>query len=239
MQTLNANWFIEVPIDFEHKQYQLLAYLQQINAHFNKTQLYPNLNDLIFHYNNLKKFKSDKTTLESNFPVRLSNVDIAAVRITYEKIVNDDTMMQEIEQIIGYAVGKIKPAIKEGQEIHDFVESHLAIMEIGVRPLYPFHGYLLLRNGDEKGTHVYEYQVTLFESHQEKYRGIHTTYVTRYEKHFVYNTPEAIRKDLIHTRREVPNPAVYQVESDITFPVENTLLPLAKKTLVRTLSALN
>nr|WP_079715398.1 hypothetical protein [Parapedobacter luteus] len=239
MRTLNANWFIEVPIDFEHKQYQLLAYLQQINAHFNKTRLYPNLNDLIFHYNNLKKFKQDKTTLEAGFPVRLSSIDMAAVKITYEKIVNDDTMMQEIGQIISYAASKIKPAIKEGQEIHDFVESHLVISEVGMRPLYPNNGYLLLRNGDEKGIRVYEYQVTLFESQHEKYRGIHTTYLTKYERHFIYNTPEAIRKDLIHTRRELPNPAVYQVESDITFPVENTLLPLAKKTLVKTISALN
>lgn len=239
MQTLNANWFIEVPIDFEHKQYQLLAYLQQINAHFNRTQLYPNLNDLIFHYNNLKKFKNDKTTLESSFPVRLSNIDVQAVKITYERIVNDDAMMQEIGQIITYATRKIKRAIKEGQEIHDFVERHLNISEVGMRPLYPFHGYLLLRNGDDRGVRVYEYQVTLFENQHEKYRGIHTTYITKYERHFVYNTPEAIRKDLIHTRRELPNPAVYQVESDITFPIENTLLPLAKKTLVKTISALN
>ncbi|WP_394332196.1 hypothetical protein [Parapedobacter koreensis] len=230
---------MEVPIDFEHKQYQLLAYLQQINAHFNRTQLYPNLNDLIFHYNNLKKFKQDKTTLETGFPVRLSNMDVAAVKITYEKIVNDDAMMQEIEQIINYAVSRIMPAIKEGREIHDFVSSHLAISEVGMQPLYPYQGYLLLRNGDEKGIRVYEYQVTLFESQHEKYRGIHTTYIAKYERHFVYNTPEAIRKDLIHARRELPNPAVYQVESDITFPVENTLLPLAKKTLVKAISALN
>ncbi len=239
MQTLNANWFVEVPIDFEHKQYQLLAYLQQINAHFNRTQLYPNLNDLIFHYNNLKKFKKDKKMLETSFPVRLSHMDAAAVKLTYEKIVNDDAMMQEIEQIINYATHKIKPAIKEGQEIHDFVERHLSISEVGMRPLYPFHGYLLLRNGDERGVRVYEYQVTLNENQHEKYRGIHTTYITKYERHFIYNTPESIRKDLIQTRRALPNPAVYQVESDITFPVDNTLLPLAKKALVKTISTLN
>ncbi len=239
MQTLNANWFIEAPIDFEHKQYQLLAYLQQINAHFNKTQLYPTLNDLVFHYNNLKKFKDDKKTLETNFPVQLSHVDVLAVSTAYEKIVNDDAMMQEIEQIISFAAGKLKPALQEGQEIHDFVEKHLAIAEVGVRPLYPYHGYMLLRNGTEKQVRVYQYQVTLFESQHEKYRGIHTTYVTDYERHFVYNTPEAIRRDLIHTRKELPNPAVYHIESDMTFPLEHTLLPLAKKTLIRTLSLAN
>lgn len=239
MQMLNANWFIEAPIDFEHKQYQLLAYLQRINAHFNNTRLYPTLNDLVFHYNNLKKFKNDKKTLETSFPVQLSTIDVAAVKITYEKIVNDDGMMREIEQIIAYATSKLKPAIKEGQEIHDFVEQHLSIAEVGMRPLYPFHGYLLLRNGGERRMQVYEYQVTLFENQHEKYRGIHTNYITQYERHFAYNTPEAIRKDLIDSRRELPNPAVYHIESDLTFPLENTLLPLAKKTLIRTLSTVN
>ena len=57
MKSLSVNWFIEGSLDFEYKKYQLLAYLQQINQHFNKTKLYPDLNDLIFHYNNIFAFR--------------------------------------------------------------------------------------------------------------------------------------------------------------------------------------
>lgn len=233
MQSLNVNWFIEKPLDFEHKKYQLLAYLQTIQHHFNQTQVYPNLNDLIYHYNSLQKFKRDKTTLNDAFPVRLSGADVAAVKLAYERIINDDEMMGEIERIINFALNNIQPAIKEGQEIHDFVDSRLQIEEVGVMPLYPYHGYLLLRNGNEKRIGVYEYTVTLFESQHDKYRGVHTSYVRHYDVHFLYSTPEYIRRDLIESRREYPNPAVYQVESDITFPLEHTLLPIAKKKLVR------
>jgi len=233
MPNLNANWFVELPLDFEYKKYQLLAYLKDINRHFHHTRLYPNLNDLIYHYNNLQKFRKDKSTLQDSFPVRLTHADTKAIKLTYKKMVEDDALMQEIERVIHFALSKIDPAVKEGKEIYDFVESRLTIETIGMLPLYPYHGYLLLRNGDEHGTLVYEYQVTLFEGKDEKYRGVHTHYVTKYDSHFMYGTPELIRKDLIHKRREMPNPAVYQVESDITFPVDQTLLPLAKRTLMK------
>lgn len=235
MRSLSVNWFIEGSVDFEHKKYQLLAYLQQINRHFNKTKLYPDLNDLIFHYNNLLKFKENKAALQRAFPERLTNADIEALKLTYEKMVTDDALMHEIEHIISYSIRKIDPAIKEGKEIYDFVESRLKIEAIGVIPLYPYHGYLLLQNGDDRTTNVYEYQVTIFEGKDEKYRGINTTFVTSFERSFIY-TPEAIRKELIHNRREVPNPAVYHVETDITFPLEQTLLPLAKRSLVKHIS---
>jgi hypothetical protein len=238
MHTLNVNWFIEGSVDFERKKYQLLAYLQQINQHFHKTRLYPDLNDLIFHYNNLLKFRENKSALQRAFPERLTHADIEAVKLTYEKMVKDDGLMQEIETIIHFSLNKLNPAIIEGKEIYDFVESRLNIEAIGVMPLYPYQGYLLLRNGEARDTKVYEYQVTIFENKDEKYRGINTTFVTSYERNFIY-TPEAIKNDLIVKRREFPNPAVYHIESDITFPLEQTLLPLAKRSLVKHISTVD
>lgn len=237
MTSLSVNWFIEGSVDFEYKKYLLLAYLQHVNRHFHRTKLYPDLHDLIFHYNNLLKFKEDKSNLQKSFPERLTNADIEAVNLTYEKMVKDDSLMQEIEQIINYSLRKMDPAIKAGKEIYDFVESRLKIETIGVVPLYPFHGYMLLRNGDAKATNVYEFRVTIFEGKDEKYRGINTQFVTNYDRNFIYGTPEAIRKDLIHNRREFPNPAIYHVETDITFPLEQTLLPLAKRSLIKYISS--
>lgn len=236
MKSLSANWFIEGSIDFEHKKYILLSYLQQINQSFHSNALYPDLNDLVFHYNNLIKFKQSKTILQQAFPQRLTRADIEAVKLTYEKMVNDDALMQEIVHIISYALSKMDPALKEGKEIYEFVESHLNIEAIGVVPLLPYRGYMLLHNGDEKGTQVYEYQVTIFESNHEKHRGITTTFLSHYKHSFLF-TPEIIRRDLVFTRRNLlPNPAVYHIESDITFPLEQTLLPLAKRSLVKMIS---
>lgn len=235
MNSLSPNWFIEGSVDFEHKKYLILSYLQEINQHFHKSRLYPNLSDLVFHYNNLLNFKQNKSIIQKAFPVRLTQADIDAVKLTYEKMVKDDGLMQEIERIISYSLAKIDPALREGKEIFDFVESRLNIAPVGVVPLVPYHGYLLLKNGEEKSNRVYEYQITIFEGKDDKYRGINTEFVENYMYNFI-NTPESIKVDLISRRRHLPNPAVYHVESDIMFPLEQTLLPVAKQSLVKFIS---
>ncbi|RWY49262.1 hypothetical protein [Mucilaginibacter gilvus] len=235
MKSLGINWFIEGSIDFEHKKYILLDYLQEINRHFDKSRLYPNLTDLIFHYNNLLDFKNNKSALQQAFPQRLTKADIDAVKLTYQKIVQDDTSMAEIESIIYYALAKMNPAIQTGKEIYDFVESRLNIDPIGLVPLMPYHGYFSLRNGKERTNYIYEYQVTIFENKDDKFRGINVQFIDTYEQS-ITTTPEYIKLDLIRRHKHLPNPALYYVQSDITFPLEQTLLPVAKRSLVKYIS---
>jgi len=236
MRSLSLNWFIEGSIDFEYKKYVLLDYLQSINQRFHRRHLYPNLADLVYHYNNLLHFKQNKTTLQQNFPNRLTKADMEGVKLTYEKIVQDDYTMHEIEQIITYALCKMDPALKTGRKIYDFVESCLDIDPVGVMPLQPYEGYFTLRNGADKTNLVYEFQVTLFESQNDKYRGIHINQVDTFEHSFI-NTPESIKQQLIKKHKHLPNPAMYHVQSEITFPLEETLLPVAKRSLVKYISA--
>jgi hypothetical protein len=47
------------------------------------------------------------------------------------------------------------------------------------------------------------------------------------------NTYENIKSELIRNRIMLPNPAVYAIESGLTYPIEETLLPIAKRSLVR------
>ncbi|HVW96421.1 MAG TPA: hypothetical protein VHA56_10685 [Mucilaginibacter sp.] len=235
MKSLGINWFIEGSLDFEYKKYILLDYLQEINRHFDRSRLYPNLTDLIFHYNNLVYFKKNKSVLQQAFPQRLTSTDIDAVKLTYQKIIDDDDSMLEIEQIISYALQKMDPAIKTGKDIYDFVESRLNIDPVGIVPLMPYHGYFSLRNGMERTNFIYEYQITIFENKDDRYRGINITFIDTYEE-TILNTPEALKIKLISRNRNIPNPAVYYVQSDISFPLEQTLLPVAKKSLVKYIS---
>jgi len=235
MKELSKNWFIEGSIDFEYKKYILLDYLQEINRHFDKSRLYPNLTDLIFHYNNLLYFKKNKTMLQQAFPQRLTKADIDAVKLTYQKIVDDDSSMREIESIINYALQKLDPAIQTGKEIYDFVESCLNIDPVGIVPLLPYQGYFSLRNGNIRTNQIYEFQITLFENKDDKYRGINIVFVESYEES-ISHTPEAIKLDLIRRNQHLPNPAVYYMHTDISFPLEQTLLPVAKRSLVKYIS---
>ena len=76
MKTLSETWFAEGYIDFELKKYTLLAYLQEINRHFDENKLYPQLADLIFHYNNIVAFRENKKYLQEQFPKKLTGIQI-------------------------------------------------------------------------------------------------------------------------------------------------------------------
>jgi hypothetical protein len=235
MKTLSSTWFAEGFIDFELKKYTLLAYLQEIHNHFDQQKLYPQLADVIMHYNNLLAFKHNKQFLQQQFPKKLTELDIRQLEVLYQTIIDDDDLMKELEEIIYYAVEKMNSTIKNGTEIYEFVEDKLNIFPVGLIPLETKEGYFFLSDGNVRDTKVYQYSLSFFEKHNEKYRSIKTEFIAGWERNFI-NTYEQIKSELIRYRTHLPNPAVYGIETELSLPVEETLLPIAKRSLVKYLS---
>jgi hypothetical protein len=235
MKTLSETWFADGYIDFELKKYTLLAYLQEVNKYFNQNMLYPQLSDIIFHYNNLVAFRENKKFLQEQFPKKLTGIQIEKLQVLYEQMIGDDDLMLELEEIINYSVSEMQTAIANATEIYEFVENKLVIFPVGIIPLDINEGYFFLNEGTYSSTRVYKYRLSFFEKHDEKYRSIRTEYVHTWERNMV-NTYENIKSELIKTKSQLPNPAVYSIETELKFPVEETLLPIAKRSLVRYIS---
>src|SRR5688572_15828323 len=235
MKKLSETWFAEGYIDFELKKYALLAYLQEINGYFYENKLYPQLADLIFHYNNIVAFRENKKYLQEHFPKKLTGIQIEKLQLLYEQMIEDSELMQELEEIIHYSASEMKTTISNGAEIYDFVEGNLTISPIGLVPLDIQEGYFFLSAGNTRSTRVYQYRLSIFEKHDEKFRSIKTNYVEQRQRSMV-NTYENIKYELIRQRTDLPNPAVYSIETKLSFPVEETLLPIAKRSLVKYIS---
>ena len=231
MKTLSETWFAEGYIDFELKKYTLLAYLHEVNKYFNENKLYPQLADIIFHHNNIVAFRENKKFLQEHFPKKLSGLQMEKLQLLYEQMIADDELMQELEQIIHYSAATMKTTINNGTEIYEFVEENLVITPVGIIPLENTEGYFFLSNSN-KSTRVYQYRLSIFDKHDEKYRSIRTAYISDCKKSLA-NTYESIKSDLIKNRQELPNPAVYSIEAHLNFPVDETLLPIAKRSLVK------
>ncbi len=235
MKTLSETWFAEGYIDFELKKYTLLAYLQEVGKYFNENKLYPQLADVIFHYNNIVSFRENKKFLQEHFPKQLTEINIKKLQLVYERMIEDDELMKELEEIIQFSANKIKGTIQNGAEIYEFVETKLIIAPVGLVPLDTNEGYLMLRDVKCNATTVYHYRLSIFEKHDEKYRGIHTHYIHQWQR-TMSNSPESIKAELIRNRKELPNPAVYHIDTDLAYPLEETLLPIAKRSFVKFIS---
>jgi hypothetical protein len=236
MKTLSETWFADGYIDFELKKYTLLAYLQEVNRYFNESKLYPQLADIIFHYNNLVAFRENKKYLQEQFPKKLTGIQLEKLQLLYEQIIEDDELMLELETIIHFSIDTIKTTISNGTEIYEMVEQSISINPIGLIPLDNREGYIFLRNINNKQTNVYQYRLSFFERHDAKYRTLKTNFIDNWISNFV-NTYENIKGELIRNKTDLPNPAVYSIETDLSYPVNETFLPIAKRSFVKFLAA--
>ena len=236
MEKLPKDWLTQGLIDFEYKKYMILAYLKDVKENFNEYILYPFLSDLVFHYRNLHSLKDNKKLIYDNFPKVISKADFEKLQVTYKKIIEDDEVMQEIEDIIAFSLNKIKDLLDEGKGIYEYIEENVEIIPIGLSPLYAKEGYLLIDEKDKRDLNVYKYIITVFESSDETYRGVHTDYLESIQKSYT-STFESLKLELIKKYSYLPNPATYLVSAKLKLPFNETLFPIAKRLLVKHVTA--
>jgi hypothetical protein len=215
---MRENWLTEGLIDFEYKKYLVLSYLSKVKSAFDKTELYPSLAELVLHYRNLLSIKENSSLINETFPVE------------------EDAIIKELEAIISFAIPEFKSSLDDGAQIYDFVESNCEISPIGLTSLYAHEGYVFLSQPPDKETNVYRYQLTIFEQSNETMRGLHMQYVKTTTRSLA-NTYEHIKLQLIREFSALPNPAVFLIHSKMKFPYTETLVPVAKRLLIKQIAA--
>ncbi len=235
MKSLDKNWLTSHRIDFEYKKYILLAYLQEVKEEFSMYRLYPRLAELVEHYRDLRHFEEEVKKLKDQSAHDLVSVDLQKLQLIYTHAIGNDALMEELNQIVQYSLPRMKYHLDQGKELYEGIEEQMLLVPIGIVPLYKNEGYLLLKTNESRETHVYEYRITLFEEAHEKLRGIHTQFLQSYRNSLI-NTFEGIKQQLVKENKKLPVPATYLIESEKQYPITETLLPIARRMLVRYLA---
>lgn len=232
MKKLSDNWIAEGLIDFEYKKYLLLAYLQEAKKQFGYAKLYPTLADLIEQHKKLDNFKREHQQLKDAFPKTLTGTDSKNAKLIYEKMPEDGALIDELQQIVEFALPQLWKQIEEGKNIYDFIESNLEVEPIGIRPIYQREGYAFLSYDKTNDVFIYRYKVSLFENSADIFRGILLNYVKKVKRSLV-NTLENIKLDLCLNYRDLPNPATWRIHSRQNVPLEESFLPISKRLLLQ------
>lgn len=235
MKTLPKNWITEGLIDFEYKKYQLLSYLQETNKQFKAVKLYPVLGELIEHHRLLHELRSGKTELSNLFPKALNSIDLENIQLHYKSQVPDDDIMKEITLITEFALPKLSGQIDEGKAIYNYVEEQVEFEPVGILPIYNREGYILITQENQSDVHAFRYKSNFLQLTGEKFRSITFWLVGVFRKSLV-QTLEKLKLQLIREIRELPNPATWRLHSPHLFPIEETLIPVSKRLLLRSVS---
>ncbi len=235
MKRLNDNWLTEGAIDFEYKKYILLDFVQQTDLAFRASKLYPALSELLRHYASLSTIKEQKIIASQAFPQKLLGLDPGTLKLKRENCHSDDPMLQEIMEIVEYAMPVFREKIHEGQDIYNFVEKQISLEPVGVEPLNKSEGYLLLHNASGQDVLIYRYGMSIIENSNERYRSLRTEVLGR-ERKTLGKSFEQIKLGLIQRFKEIPNPATWLVSSELQLPLIETFLPISKRLMMRKLA---
>ncbi len=235
MKTLPKNWMTEGLIDFEYKKYQLLAYLKETNSQFEDVKIYPALSDLIDHHRVLEELHSGKLELHKLFPKNLESIDFQRAKLNFSSRVKSGEVMEEVSKITTFALSKFANQIEQGKGIYDYVEDQLEFHPVGIIPIYNREGYVLLSQGASSDIHAFRYKANLIQIAGEKFRSISIWLIGVFRRS-ILNTLEKIKLELAKEIKELPNPATWRLHSKRVFPIEETLLPIGKRLLLKTVT---
>jgi hypothetical protein len=226
---LEQDWVSKPEFDVELKGYLLLAYLQRVTEQFSALKLYPYLDDLRYHLEDLYTLKDERMIWERLLASDLIGFDMENWSLKYDRPkLKEETVLSVISDIVNMAIPEIEARWEQGQELKEELLDHIAITPVGLVPLNSNEGYLMLRTWSE--TKVYSFSLRLFleDNEENQYRSIITKYLHTF-LNTTSNTPERIKHQLLKTNPEMPNPATFLFRCDASIPHIESFMPLAKQ----------
>ncbi len=233
---LTLNLFTKVRDDLEKRQYIILGELKKISAEFQYYKVYPHLSELVEIHRTLKEVIGHLSDLRNKFPKRISKIDWVNREIEHEVVFVDGTDLQRVEELIHWALPYIEKTIHEGVAIHEFVSEKLSVEHVGIVPSYMDEGYFFLPDNRMSKLNLFRFEVSIFQSAEDKYRSLKTKFLKSLNKQKVELSPNTLKLNLIRDEKELPNPATFSFQTDLDFSFKQTILPVAKRKLMQKLS---
>ncbi|MER3523397.1 MAG: hypothetical protein C4326_04850 [Ignavibacteria bacterium] len=232
MRKLTLDTFLAGIGDIESAQYRVLEGLKEYYGEFSHNKLYPSLAELVDLHSALVKIINSMSDMQGHLSHELKEVDLEHGKLVYETTGLTDDDLARAAELILWALPKIQQAIDEGVSIYNFVDEHMKIEQVGILPMYREEGYWFVPEHRAALLHLLRYELSLFTSANERYRRLKTVNIGEIEQRFIHRSPESIKLQLIEQYRDLPNPATYVCETDVDFPYNETILPIAKRKLM-------
>jgi hypothetical protein len=239
MERISIESFFTSETDLETNQYRILGGIRGVCNDFTKKKIYPSLATLIELKKSIDKIKDERNNLNEKFPKQIKGFDIKTQKIIYESAgdVNHNNSVEEIFNLIDWALPYIEEAIDEGIILFDFVDKNISLDQVGVMPMYKDEGYFMVTDNSAFELQVHRYESTLFSSGSENYRSLKTEFVKSERQIIIRKSPESIKQELIKERKDLPNPATFMFDSDLDFPFTETIFPVVKRKLISHIAA--
>jgi len=168
MKVLKNYWFLQDPIDVEHKFYVLMDFLQSVEKDLNDKKYNEQIQKIRRIHDDLKTFK-DKKNLSDRTLVTMTQTDLEQLKTFQELVIDkEDELKVLIDNSIGILDGflsKINPLL---QEINDSIKVH----SYDEAKTFKDQGFLVLRIPNKRKFKIYSWMFSFVKVKQKDQIGI-------------------------------------------------------------------
>jgi hypothetical protein len=228
---MNTDWIFQEPIDFEHKQYVLLDFLQKMDKQLQNLKLYPNFQQISLHLAsvNLITEKGQYLTLTRALKDPDDEILISDLLANSLPLFTKEEIL-EIYKVCLFSNDRIKDFFNQAKALWDVANDSISIEPIqNPKNIEPKEGLFFIK--DNGLTHLYEFTIKPIKKGVIETKCVIKKVCVCEEDNFEEKLLE-VKRPLI---KNINNPnihknlIVFKVHHTEQFPFKETLLPISKR----------
>lgn len=222
---LSSDWFLQRPIDMEHKEYVLNSFLSKVEDALGRGEIYPHFTELSLHMASVGNYLKNGKFVEIQKDFNSVDEEIMLYEIKTKKSRKKFTEQENIElkKILINANEKMSHYFSICKAMWDFsYESTSFKLRKNKKNLREKRFYVVFQNEQTKDYYVWEFEL---KSNPEFPKD------TRMFSQLIYCGKDESFTEVIEnysTSKNLTLP-IFEVFSSQNLPVDNTLLPLFKR----------
>ena len=224
---LPSDWFLQRPIDFEHKQYVLSSLLVKVEEALSRGELYPYFTELSLHMASIGSFIKNESyyIIDKEFKSVDDEVMLYELKPRKNRKKYTKEEYAELVKIMPYAHEKLLQYFSICKGVWDMSYDATSIkLRKNKKQLDKKVSYVVYQDTFNESTIVWESQFII----NSERRGDTTI---KFDKIYEGNNKtfkEVVKENSTSQNLDIP---IFEVFSSQNFPLENTLIPLFKRKL--------
>ena len=235
MDRLKIDPFFSSDTDWELNQYKILGGIKLYRNEFRKKRIYPALDDLLKLNTLLENLLNQKNNLYASFDDEIEELNLNDKELIIDSFEKNIPDQQFFFDLVQWSLPHIKDVIEEGIVLYDFVERNIKVLQMGVLPLCKDEGFFIIPDNIEQKMQVHRFKCSGYSSDSTPCRAMNIRFLQSVDKP-ILNSPELIKHYLINTYKDFSNHAAFICQTDLDFPFNESLFPVAKRKLIELLA---
>jgi len=237
MTTLDLKKLTSCGSDWESNQYKILIKVKEWLLNFNKNKLFPSIEEAIQLNLALEDLLRENIECKIWFDNEIRGQKVNERVIVYEKAHQVGNQLDKLLDFIDWALLLNRPVLEEGRIIKNFVEEDLEITRVSsVEKNYHGKGYFSLPNNKNGLLNIYLYEIIWDWSQENLYQRINSHLVKSIPQSVIHASVEELILNFVNYSQDMHEPVAYIFETELDFPYEETMFPIAEEKLLKFLT---